>query len=298
MANSTTIAIPRIRYDRDQDLRKILKGRDHPVILEGFVAQWPAFGRWTPSYFAGRYGDRNIVVEKSRLSPVPTEPAAYLTQRYYDTANLGETVSSMLDRGNADGGYITYAAIFSEMPELKDDIVPLHEESGFPHWMPVWMRKRLVLRPGFWLGPKGVSSPMHFDRHENLNVQLYGRKRWVLFSPRQSSQLYYKQNHDMPVIFSPVDMTCPDLDRFPRLAEAQRHDVVLEAGEILYLPSGWWHFVESLSDSININYWWWSPRAVRTVCRIELATLWIALRRKWHRRHARDVAGKPTSMPL
>ena len=109
---------------------------------------------------------------------------------------------------------------------------------------------------------------MHFDRHENLNVQVYGRKRWVLFAPGQSANVYYRQRRDLPVIFSPVDMSDPDPVRFPRVQSAPRHDFVLEAGEVLYLPPGWWHYVESLSDSINVNYWWWSPRAVRTFCRV------------------------------
>ncbi|HWX00076.1 cupin-like domain-containing protein [Collimonas sp.] len=298
MDKRMVIDIPRIRRDQHPDLRQVLKGRTRPALLEGYIEHWPAFGRWTPSFFAQQHGAREVLVERSRVSPVPTQPAEYLGQRHYAKAKLGTTIQGMLEQGSAYGGYITYAAIFNELPELKSEIAPLHEDSGFPRWMPGWLRKKLVLRPGFWLGPKGMSSPMHFDRHENLNVQLYGSKRWVLFAPGQSSRVYYKQDSGMPVIYSPVDMSAPDLERFPLLAGAERHDFVLEAGQVLYLPPGWWHYVESQSDAINVNYWWWSPRAVRTVCRIEWASLWRALRGKLRRRHELGNSNKPTSMPL
>jgi ribosomal protein L16 Arg81 hydroxylase len=37
---------------------------------------------------------------------------------------------------------------------------------------------------------------------------------------------------------------------------------VLEAGELLYLPPGWWHHVRSLGVTISVNTWW-APPGVR-----------------------------------
>ncbi|MGT0250543.1 cupin-like domain-containing protein [Burkholderia pyrrocinia] len=295
MTGSKIVPMPRIRYDGSRSMRDVLAGLKHPAVLEGFIEAWPARTRWTPDFFVERYGEHEITVETSQLSPTPTRPDLYLGARRYETARLDATIRAMQAQGSARTAYITYAAIYSTAPELKDDIAPLHEQHGFPGWMPHWLRRRLVLRPGFWLGPEGISSPMHFDRHENLNVQVYGRKRWVLFAPGQSANVYYRQRRDLPVIFSPVDMSDPDPVLFPRVQSAPRHDFVLEAGDVLYLPPGWWHYVESLSDSINVNYWWWSPRAVRTFCRVELASLWQALARRWRRAAGRT--GKPMSMP-
>ena len=43
--------------------------------------------------------------------------------------------------------------------------------------------------------------------------------------------------------------------RFPLFADAEYVEGVLHAGECLYIPIGWWHFVESLEVSFNVSYW-------------------------------------------
>src|SRR5262249_52376286 len=58
---------------------------------------------------------------------------------------------------------------------------------------------------------------------------------------------------------SMVDPTAPDLEKYPRFAEAWAHarQTTLELGDALYMPYCWWHGVESLEAvSILVNYWW------------------------------------------
>jgi hypothetical protein len=62
-----------------------------------------------------------------------------------------------------------------------------------------------------------------------------------------------------------VDLAAPDLERFPRFAEAQQaaQSADLEPGDAIYIPFLWWHGVKSL-DSFNalVNYWWNEARPV------------------------------------
>jgi hypothetical protein len=88
-----------------------------------------------------------------------------------------------------------------------------------------------------------------------------GRRRFTLFPPEQLANLYVG-----PLDFAPagqaislVDLENPDLDRFPRFAEALVHaqSAELQPGDIIYIPSMWWHHVQGL-ESLNvlINHWW------------------------------------------
>jgi hypothetical protein len=88
-----------------------------------------------------------------------------------------------------------------------------------------------------------------------------GRRRFTVFPPEQIGNLYPGPFELTPsgVPISLVDATAPDLDRYPRFAEAMAaaQTAVLEPGDAIYLPFHWWHGVESL-DPVNalVNYWW------------------------------------------
>ena len=36
---------------------------------------------------------------------------------------------------------------------------------------------------------------------------------------------------------------------FPRFREVHGYDTILGPGEVLYIPSHWWHYIESERDS-------------------------------------------------
>jgi uncharacterized protein YjlB len=58
-------------------------------------------------------------------------------------------------------------------------------------------------------------------------------------------------------VFSRVrDVAAPDLDRgaFPLIEGAKFHEIVLTAGDALFIPIGWWHQVTSLDFSVSATY--------------------------------------------
>lgn len=112
----------------------------------------------------------------------------------------------------------------------------------------------------FWIGNDTIIAP-HFDEAQNLAVVATGRRRFTLFPPEQVSNLYIG-----PLDFTPagqpislVDITNPDLSRFPRyaLAYEKAMSVVLEPGDAIYIPSPWWHHVQALEKfNLLVNFWW------------------------------------------
>lgn len=52
-----------------------------------------------------------------------------------------------------------------------------------------------------------------------------------------------------------VEVFNPDYARFPKLADAVCHEVVLDAGEMLFIPKFWWHAVSHLADlTLSVNF--------------------------------------------
>lgn len=109
-----------------------------------------------------------------------------------------------------------------------------------------------------WVSHRGVFTKNHWDELENFNIALEGRKRFVLAPPGLRG--YYPRSvlrgyGDKSQVF---DLNDVDLARFPKVAArlAERREFILEPGQMLYLPLGWWHQAESLDDvNINVNFW-------------------------------------------
>ncbi|MEL4833346.1 JmjC domain-containing protein [Acinetobacter baumannii] len=70
------------------------------------------------------------------------------------------------------------------------------------------------------------SYKSHWDTRDVYAVQLLGRKRWMLRKPNFEFPLYMQQTKNFPDIKEPEEIYM---------------DVILEAGDILYIPRGWWH---------------------------------------------------------
>ena len=105
-------------------------------------------------------------------------------------------------------------------------------------------RARAGLEPvvSAWVAPRGVSTPLHFDRHPNLLVHLVGAKRVRLWPPGAG----------LPRHAAPADNTSPlDARDVPGALAAD-----LAPGDVLFVPEGWWHFVETPRTSISISIWY------------------------------------------
>lgn len=111
-----------------------------------------------------------------------------------------------------------------------------------------------------WIGNE-TRIAAHYDLPDNVACVAAGHRRFTLFPPEQLANLY-----PGPLDFTPagqqismVDFRQPDLERYPLFSEALEAALVAELGpgDALFIPSMWWHHVESL-DSINVlvNYWW------------------------------------------
>ena len=97
-----------------------------------------------------------------------------------------------------------------------------------------------------FIGPAGTVTPLHVDlfgTHAWL-AQIAGRKRCWLYAPSDAGYLYDGR----------VNPLMPDLNQFPLYRKASPIELVLEPGEVLFIPTGWMHYVIALEKSITLTF--------------------------------------------
>lgn len=109
----------------------------------------------------------------------------------------------------------------------------------------------------FWLGRKGVRTRLHRDVYHNILAQLDGRKQFTILSPADDRYVYVQSVTASGGNKSPVTNAFnPDIAKYPRFRDASPIQIILEPGDVLYIPPYWWHETVALSHNAMINRWW------------------------------------------
>lgn len=121
---------------------------------------------------------------------------------------------------------------------------------------PQYFERQLYIPPRIWIGPKGTLTPLHRDDTDNLFAQVWGQKSFILAAPHHRPALGTWSTAPKGGLdgcdFNP---DAPDYQRFPTARAVTFLRITLEAGDLLFLPEGWFHQVESVSTSLSVNFW-------------------------------------------
>lgn len=217
---------------------KVVLG-EKPVILDNSFNHWPALAKWK---------DQNYFLKIAGMRTVSIEIGSSYTDR--DWTQKLMTFEDFIRNHicqNKVTGYLAQYQLFQQIPELKDDIAQ-------PEYC-CFSETEEPVDTMAWYGPKGTISPLHHDPKKNLLTQIVGEKQLFLFSPEDSENLY-PHEHELLNNTARVDPTAPDLQKYPKYSNAKPYHCVLRAGQMLYIPPKWWHYVQSLSISFSVSFWW------------------------------------------
>jgi histone arginine demethylase JMJD6 len=227
-----------------------------PVIVTDALRQWKALGRWTPEFFRREFGQMKFTMENDLRAKAgyksETGTVEYTMERFIDLV--------MESSEENPAPYFRNRVLYDLFPSLKDDIQPLPEYFQ-PNWLPDYFLVkyvREVLNRGaaieIYIGGKGGAFPvLHYDgagTHAFL-MQIYGRKEFIIYPPEQEPFLY--PSSERRNLSTVNDLHKPDLQRFPLFAKAEPSKFVLEPGELLFIPSHWWHTTKMLSPCISVS---------------------------------------------
>lgn len=158
---------------------------------------------------------------------------------------LGEFLKKFLsaESNNSQTAYLAQHDLFDQIPQLREDFT-------VPDYCAISSKDPIVKS---WIGPKNTISTMHTDNKHNLLCQVMGEKLIILASPNDSNNLYSYEG--LLNNTSQVDPENLNFTEFPLCKKVKFFKLILKAGEILYLPKMWFHYVRSLSPSISISFW-------------------------------------------
>lgn len=245
-----------------QDLQEIKEQFIHknkPVIIKGWAKNWTASKKWTLDYLKEQIGDTEISFKKSENNIFP-DPNSIKKPEKYTVINgtLKEYLNLLMNPAQKEYYFAAGDDLFfMKNGERNKDLCVLKNDFHIPDFL----KEENIEYIGFWLSKKGASTCIHYDSNgcHNINVQVKGTKKILLFNPSEFDNLYmHKITEPNPFYnFSQVNTQDADLHKFPNARKVQYVESILEEGDLLFIPSFWFHKFDHLGDfNINVNFWW------------------------------------------
>lgn len=206
-----------------------------PLLIKGLADKHPAGQKWTMDYIKKVCGDVMVDVfdnnNKNNASAFTKPDLKMKFSDYVDTIIQNKSTSLRMFLFN----------MFKCKPELRKDF-PCPD-----------LFKGMLGRVGFmFFGAKGIKVRIHQDMDFSnvILTQFYGRKRVVLVDPKYSD-LLYKLPYNT---HSLVDLDDPDYDKYPGLRFIETYECILEPGDSVFIPSGYWHYITYLDGGFSVSY--------------------------------------------
>jgi len=135
----------------------------------------------------------------------------------------------------------------------------------------------------WWMGVNRslVVTGLHIDDYHNFFFATHGNggKKFIMYPPWDADNLYVwpKVQYYSEVLLdlyavvnkTPAELEGlwknPSLKKYPNTAKAERYDVTLFPGDVLYIPMRWWHSGFNPGDVIGVNSWFYVPNPFASI---------------------------------
>lgn len=207
-----------------------------PVVIKGLADDKIAGKRWSINYFKEKMGDVEIDIfdnaNKKSASSALTTPD--LKMKFGDYL-------SIISKDEKTDLRIFLFNIFKSNPELRKE---------FP--CPKIFKGMLGSMGYMFFGGKDTTVRIHYDIDMSnvLLTHFGGRKKVVLIAPEYTDFLYRLPYNT----YSLINLDAINNKKYPALAFVKGYECVLEHGDSIFMPSGYWHYMTYLEGSFSISY--------------------------------------------
>ena len=232
------IDIDRVDNITPEAFKKDYYDKRKPVIITGLSKSWPAYHKWTWDYFKSIVGTQTFGLynnERAGAKTLVNGADAYIP--------FGDYLD-MVKKGPVELRIFLFN-IFQHAPQIAEDII----------WPDEYTPRFLKKYPMLFVGGAGSVAHMHYDIDLShiFHTQFIGRKRVLLFENRQSPYIY-----KMPLTVESAASFVNwqenlDTEKFPALKFAQGYTTILEHGDTMFMPAGYWHHMEYLDSGFAMS---------------------------------------------
>ena len=221
-----------------EDFKRKYYDTKTPVVITDLAKAWPAYNKWNWDYFIDVVGESEVGVynnvKSDSYTPINTADAYMKFGDYLRKVKAGP-----LDLR------IFLFNIFQHAPGIIKDFT----------WPDELMDGFIKKYPMLFVGGKGSITHIHFDIDMShiLHTQFAGRKRVLLFPHEEQYHLYRKPWEVLSMANFANYHESFDYDSFPAVKNAKGYEVILEHGQTLFMPAGYFHHMEYLEAGFAMS---------------------------------------------
>ncbi|XP_006153049.1 tRNA wybutosine-synthesizing protein 5 isoform X2 [Tupaia chinensis] len=238
------IPVPRLEGVSQEQFMRHLYPQRKPLVLEG-IDLGTCTSKWTVDYLSQVGGNKEVKIHVTTVAQMDfisknfvyrTLPFDKLVQRAAEEKHkeffISEDEKYYL-RSLGEDPRKDIADIRKQFPLLEGDIK-----------FPEFFKEEQFFSSVFRISSPGLQLWTHYDVMDNLLIQVTGKKRVVLFSPRDAQYLYLSGTKS-----EVLNIDNPDLGKYPLFSKARRYECSLGAAL-------WFHNVISEEFGVGVNVFW------------------------------------------
>ena len=227
-----------------------------PVIVTGALSSWNLQKNWTPAALRRDFGSKTVQVYNNYFDLKGLMPLSKYFDQHFDQPEDASRTS------------FPYVRWYTQLRDAKfvwadDAFAEMTDRWGLPPFLPS-SEYVLPLVPrgenanpafisypakGLFISRRGGRTGLHVDPWGSCAAlcQLHGTKHWYLYSPDQEQ--FLRNGEELVDIKQPNKEKFPDFDKATLTAQC-----IIHPGEVMYVPHGWFHHVDTLTDSVSMTW--------------------------------------------
>ncbi|XP_047339761.1 jmjC domain-containing protein C [Impatiens glandulifera] len=265
-----------------------IESKNVPAVFTGCISNWKAFSAWNPSnggldYLQEQAGSSVVEAMLSRSAPIfygnirghervplPFSTFIGFCKKHFRNSIKDQGFRSAIEHHKQDESllemesslsnvdpqqvYLAQVPIMNSEKDERSYLEMLKEDIQ----MPAFVDGKEMAAINLWMNNSKSRSSTHYDPHQNLLCVVTGCKQVTLWPPSASPFLYPMPLYSEASNHSCVALGTPDLSTQPRAKLLMEYSqrCILHAGDVLFIPEGWFHQVDSDDLTIAVNFWW------------------------------------------